>query len=63
MGSYYKVRKDAKTGDWIVTWGSNQPIPHHTYEDALDTVRYLLRLEKTYIITKRGHAIRKGRSK
>lgn len=51
----YLIRKDRRTGEWVVRWRMNDPIRHYSFDEARQTVIDLLRLEIHWKTTKRGH--------
>jgi hypothetical protein len=46
--AHYKVRKDADTDRWVVQFKDNEPIHHHSFRDAVDSVVELLHLTKVF---------------
>lgn len=51
----YVIRKDRRTGEWLVQWRSNDPIRHYSFDDARITLINLLRLEIIWKTNKRGN--------
>jgi hypothetical protein len=51
--SHYKIRKDADTDRWIVQFKDNEPIHHHSFRDAVESVAELLHLTKIFHLGKR----------
>jgi hypothetical protein len=52
---HYKIRKDADTDRWYAQFKDNDPIAHHSFREALDSVLWLLHLSRLRHVTKRGH--------
>lgn len=53
--AYYKLRKNRRTGEWELRWRNNEPIPHYSFEDALETLRELLALARHWHDTRSAH--------
>lgn len=53
----YVIRKDRRTGEWIVQWRNNDPIRHYSFDDARQTLIDLLRLEIHWKTNKRAREV------
>lgn len=51
---HYRIRKDRNTGEWLVQFKDNPPVPHHSFRDAVKSVHWLLHLTHIHHVTKRG---------
>ena len=56
----YRIWKDRRTGEWMLQWRNNDPIPHYSFADALESLGDLLRLNKTWKQTARGNHATRG---
>ena len=59
--SDYVLYKHRATGEWILRWRNNEPIPHYSFEDALETLRELMALGKHWQTTRNAHKPRTKR--
>ncbi|WIF20564.1 hypothetical protein SEA_JFLIX2_74 [Rhodococcus phage Jflix2] len=50
----YVIWKNRRTGVWNLQWRRNDPIPHYSFAEAVETLKDMLRLEINWKTTKRA---------